>query len=439
MQSIDSVPKFSCSLKEKWALLAYRVIINLLLPLVALALIYKVCCRSKIYASRWYERFGWIPKAPQHNGVLFHCVSVGEVNAASIIISTLLEEHSHIPLTITCTTPTGSRRIKELFGNKVHHFYLPFDSRCFMQIVMRKVKPRSIAIAEVELWPNLMQVCYEQDIPCILVNGRMTNKAVKKYSKHSALFRPMINKFTAIIPQSTRDFDNYLKLGADQNILWPEQNLKYDQLSKPNLSTRIKDLKTTLSEQKRKVVIAGSTHKSEEKFWLKTLHRLKLECAQANWLLIVAPRHPERFEKVVTKIKKQNLNLVSWSSDAAIKTNTDVLLIDCIGVLDQAYSLADIAFVGGSLINRGGHNPLEAAQYGIPIIMGPHYQNNQQITESLIDASALHIIDSSKAAQKLLLKWYIKPKLAEKTGGAGIGVIKRNKGKIHKVIEAIVH
>lgn len=414
----------------------YSLLTYILLPLVGLLLIHKSIKKSKAYATRWQERFAFIPKAKAANGYLFHCVSVGEVNSAACVIKSILKSHPHIPVTLTCTTPTGSARVLELFKDKVLHFYLPFDTPLFMRILLNRIQPQKVIIAEVELWPNLVHACWKKDIPCIIINARMTNKSLNSYQRYPSLFEPMCRKLTKVYPQSALDYQNYLSMSVLPSQLMAPKNIKFDQTEAPILGKRMQAYQCLIHSQKRQVIIAASTHQSEEKFCLKVYAKLKEE--HANLLLIIVPRHPERFGKVEKKLKKKKYSYVTWSKGKALEKQNDVLLIDTMGKLSQAYALANMAFVGGSLVKKGGHNPLEAAQCNLPIIMGPHIYNNAEISESLQNEGALHIVHDKDAAITLFNDWLNKPCLAKEHGKAGANLLLKNKGALDKTLGLVL-
>lgn len=422
--------------KQKLVRWLYSALLYLLLPFAAFLLIFKSFKKSKAYRFRLHERFGFIPKAKQSGGLLFHCVSVGEVNTAACVIKSIIASHPHIPITLTCTTPTGSDRIQELFGNTVLHFYLPFDTPYFVSKLLRRIKPSKVIIAEVELWPNLIHGCWKYNIPSILMNGRMTTKALNNYLSYPNLFKPMCQKLSAIFPQSELDYANYLKIDVYAEQLKEAKNIKFDQTVMPNIGQNVLAYQNQINEQKRRVIIGASTHQGEEDFCLNVFKALKPKFP--NLLLIVVPRHPERFPKVENAIKQRQFQCVTWQAHIPISEQTDVLLVDAMGKLNQVYSLGHIAFVGGSLVEKGGHNPLEAAQFSMPIMMGPHIFNNAEIVESLEASGALHIVEKESKASALIENWLLEPKLAKQEGEAGAQILAKNKGAINKTLLAIL-
>ena len=422
--------------KQKRVRYVYSALLYVLLPFAALLLIFKSFKKSKAYRFRLHERFGFIPKAKQNGGLLFHCVSVGEVNTAACVIKSILASHPNIPITLTCTTPTGSDRIQELFGDTVLHFYLPFDTPYFVSKLLRRIQPSKVIIAEVELWPNLIHGCWKRNIPSILMNGRMTTKALNNYLKYPNLFTPMCQKLSYIFPQSELDYANYLKIDVNARQLSEAKNIKFDQTVMPSIGKEVLAFQQQIHDQERTVIIGASTHQGEEDFCLNLYKTLKPKFP--NLLLVIVPRHPERFPKVENAIRQGQYQCITWQANVPISTQTDVLLVDAMGKLNQVYSLGHIAFVGGSLVKKGGHNPLEAAQFSMPIIMGPHIFNNAEIVESLEGSGALHIVEDDSKASALVESWLLAPELAKQQGKAGAQILAKNKGAIDKTLMVIL-
>lgn len=397
--------KYQEQIKYKKARWLYSIALYILLPLAAFVLLKKIVFRSKAYAPRWYERFGFIPKPSHPIDIWFHCVSVGEINAISPVVNRLLSQNPELQIAFSCTTPTGSERIIQLYNKSVFHFYLPFDTPIFIKTLLKKLQAKCVVITEVELWPNLTHYCEKLGMATFLVNGRMTDKSLRQYSRFTSLFKPMIQKFSLIIPQTITDKENYLLLGALPNIISEPCNIKFDQQSELTISEEFVRCKDALKSSNQFVFFAGSTHQGEETFCLDILTKLKLTPKYENSVLVVVPRHPERFDTVEREIITAGFSCTRWSHNREYVGQTDVLLIDAMGILNQAYSLSDCAFVGGSIVEKGGHNPLEATTLNVPVIMGPHIYNNKDIIENLIEIGALKIVNSPEDAITTILGW----------------------------------
>lgn len=413
----------------------YSLLLILLLPFTLLVSLYKMVTRSKDYGQRLGERYGFLPAPKKTGGILLHCVSVGEVVAATTLVRNIWAIHPEIPFTITTTTPTGSERVRETFGDKVNHYYLPYDFPLAMRSLLKLIQPEKLLITEVELWPNLIHCAWKQAIPVYIVNARLTDRSCRSYTKLGALFTPMLHKVTAVCAQGQRDYDNYLKLGAKQEQLVLTNNIKFDQPLTEDEKQKTAAFKAKLNTQERTVLIAGSTHEPEEQVMLETY--LKLKPRFPDLLLLIVPRHPQRFSKVEQLISKQGLQLLKLSEERAVTPETDVLLADQMGVLKSLYGIADLAFVGGSIANKGGHNALEAAICGLPVIMGSYIYNNPVICDALAEADALRTAENSEQIIAALTPWLEDPVLREKHGLAGKKVVADNSGAIASTLQVL--
>lgn len=408
-------------------------------------------CSMLLWVSRWAVRSPkFVAKRPQRWGIytspiktserLFHCASVGEVVAASCVIKGLLQDTPDLTITVTTVTATGAQRVIDIFGDSVQHVYLPYDTPWTMRRLLRKVQPKQVYITEVELWPNMLASCAELAIPAVLINARMTARSAQKYQKIAYLFTPMLGQLAHVCAQGRRDYEQYLALGLAPEKLTLTNNVKFDQISDIAIPTIIAQLKMSLQEESKNVLIAGSTHATEETFWLEAYQ--KLVQSSPNLVLFIVPRHPERFSKVAQEIESSGLAWQKWSAleDATIYSlapTTQVVLVDAMGVLTPLYSLGDIAFVGGSLVEKGGHNALEPASFGLPVLMGPHIFNNPVICQTLQEVENLHIVPNTQSALTLCQNWLAQPLLAQQQGIAGQEVIKRNRGALAKTLTVL--
>ncbi|MCC2606436.1 lipid IV(A) 3-deoxy-D-manno-octulosonic acid transferase [Planctobacterium marinum] len=423
------------TLKEFIARWLYSGLIALFIPLAFLNLLIKAGYRGQEYRKRKFERFGFLPKIKQRGGLLLHCVSVGEVVAASALVKKIRQQHPQYPVTITTTTPTGSAQVKKTFGDSVCHVYLPYDLHMAMYGLLRRVAPQKVLITEVELWPNLIHACWKANIPVYIINARLTDKSARSYAKLKTLFRPMLCKITAVCAQGQRDFDNYMALGCPQEKLHLTNNIKFDQTLSEDDQAKAVVLAEKLQLQGRTVLLGASTHDPEEKALLQSYQTLK--SAFPKLLLILTPRHPQRFSRVEKLIAGQPLKQQRLSDDRPVTADTDVLLIDAMGILKSVYHLADIAFVGGSLADKGGHNALEAALFSKPVIMGPHLYNNPVIFETLVNAQAMVSVPNEQQLCEQIQLWLAHPEQASAAGKAGAAVIAHNAGAIDQTLAII--
>lgn len=374
-------------------------------------------------------------KTGQSGGILLHCVSVGEVVAAAALVKRIRIAHPEYPVTITTTTPTGAEQVKGIFGDTVTHHYLPYDLRICMASLIKKIQPEKVLITEVELWPNLIDICHHKNIPVYIINARLTDKSAKSYGKLAPLFHPMLQKLTAVCTQGNRDYDNYKNMGLAQDKLFLTNNMKFDLTLDEKDSAKAREIHQQLKLAKRPILLGASTHDPEEEVLIDSYQRLKSE--SPDLLLMLTPRHPQRFEKVAKLLTERNLNTLKLSEEKQITPDTDVVLIDKMGVLKSLYSLATIAFVGGSIADRGGHNALEAALFAKPILMGPHTYNNPAICQALIDTGALKLISDASDLSEQVAYWMCHQGEADKAGEAGRQVIKSNAGAIKKTLEVV--
>lgn len=410
----------------------YSFLLALAIPFAFANLIIRGQKRSNEYNRRRFERFGFVmrPKAP--HGYLFHCVSVGEVVAASVLIKKIMQQEPGTAITVTTTTPTGSARVRDIFKDSVHHFYLPYDLHMAMAGMLKRVKPKVVVITEVELWPNLIHSCWRRKIPVIVANARMTTRSAQRYKKISLLFSPMLNKISHVCAQGQRDYDNYKFLGMPESKLTLTNNIKFDQVSRKESSSP--DL-WGLKKGERPVIIGGSTHDGEEAALLASHKHLLV--SHPSLLLILVPRHPERFDTVRQLLLESNISFACSSENHCVDNNVQVFLIDEMGKLNDAYGVANIAFVGGSLADKGGHNALEPAAWSLPIIMGPHTYNNPVICQYLQEKGALVIVDDEQALTLQCASWLENQLIAERAGRAGYGVLEANKGAVNITAELV--
>ena len=423
------------SFTEQFAHVCYSLLTTLIVCLSALPFLLKAPFIAATARHRKLQRFGFIGSIRQTGGLLLHCVSVGEVVAASAIVKRIRETRPDYPVVITTTTATGAERVTQLFGQTVEHRYLPYDVRFVMKRLLRQVKPQKVLITEVELWPNLLHECWQQRIPCYIVNARMTDKSAKNYRKLQALFNPMLQKISGVCAQGQRDFDNYRLLGLADNKLYLSNNIKFDLTLSDQEQTDVLALRQKLATEHRTILLGASTHSPEEEALIEAYRQLKSH--NPELLLILTPRHPERFAKVAALIQEKGLALQTFSAQQPVAPDTDVLLVDAMGVLKQFYGIANIAFVGGSLAPRGGHNALEAALFSVPIIMGPHYENNPAICEALITAGALKIANDPAQLCQWLDDWLKHKQTATTLGKQGQKVLADNAGAIDKTLAII--
>ncbi len=363
----------------------YTSLFFICLPLIILRLIWRGF-RAPAYWQRWSERFGASPLLDNPAPVIWvHAVSVGEVEAARPLIAMLQESYDKHQILITTMTPTGSDRVKRLFGQSVAHCYLPYDLPFAVKRFLKRNRPVFGVIMETEIWPNLLLISKQHNIPLVLANARMSDRSAKGYLKFPKLTKQVLNSLRFIAAQSQHDRDNFHLLGADITDVHAIGNLKYE-THLPASTVEQASAMRMMWDNDRPVWVAASTHEGEEDIILQASRKIRAQCP--NLLLIIVPRHPERFDRVTAIAHKSGFKTRRRSENKPCSADIEVLVVDTMGELPLFYAACDVAFVGGSLIPHGGHNILEPASLGRAIVVGPHYYNFNEITRQFIEANA---------------------------------------------------
>lgn len=385
---------------------------------------------NRIYRDRLGQRFG-IGYPQLDRCIWIHAVSVGEVQAAVPLIRAIGRRFPNHNLLITTVTPTGAARVEALFGDTVSHCYIPFEMPLAVDRFFDSVNPELALVMETEIWPNLYRGCGIRDIPLVLVSARISPKSVDSYRKFLPLFRDTLSHGIIIAAQSEADADRFRSLGASPVRTWVTGNIKFDIELPPDLEQRGKDFRQQTFGA-RPVWIAASTHDQEEQQVLAA-HRALLE-KFPDLLLVLVPRHPPRFPAVSDMIDKARFEKIARTENRPCIESTEVFLGDTMGEVPLFYAASDIGFVGGSLVPIGGHNLLEPAALGLPVISGPHVYNAQEIADMFIELGACHIVkDASElvAAVSVLLD---NEEAAAKRGSQGLEIVRRNRGALNKLL-----
>jgi len=413
----------------------YTLLFHLGLPLVALRLFLRGR-KAPAYRQRIGERFAFGLPPLKAGGIWVHAVSVGESIAAAPMIRALLERYPQLPITVTCMTPTGSERIKAMFANepRIQHCYLPYDLPWAASRFLDRVQPKLAIIMETELWPNHIHQCAKRGIPVALANARLSARSARGYARFAGLTRPMLEEMSLIAAQTETEAERFRQLGASVQCVQVTGSIKFDLKIDEHLLPRARELRGQWGATQRPVWIAASTHDGEDALILAA-HKQLLEI-HGDALLILVPRHPERFDAVHALCSEQ-FATVRRSSGAAVDGQTRVLLGDTMGELLFLYALADIAFVGGSLVPTGGHNPLEPAALALPVIMGPHVFNFLEISAMLREAGALQEVDDAEGLAGAVRRLIELPKDARKMGDAGLAVMRANQGALQRLLDGL--
>ena len=411
----------------------YTLAMYLVTPLMLLRLLARGV-RSRPYRRRWPERFGFFAAPAFHGSLWIHAVSVGEVNAALPLIRELAAAYPNAPMVVTTVTSTGSARVHQLFGDGVFHVYLPYDLPFAVARFLRQVRPRLALIVETEIWPNLYFACRERGIPLMIVNARLSRRSMRGYRPLRSLAKSTLNCVRVIAAQSRSDAARYRLLGADPQQIVVTGNMKFDMQISDSAVAVGATMRAQWGEQ-RPVWIAASTHEGEE-FTVLEAHR-KIMQGFPDALLLLAPRHPERFRLVEHLVRAQGFSLATRSAQGAPAPNHQVFVIDAMGQLMPYFSCADVAFVGGSLVPIGGHNVLEPAAVCTPVLVGPHTFNFQEITLSLIQhLGAVRVAGSAQLAAKVL-ELLRDPPQQQRMGQAAREVFERERGAVPRVMQLV--
>jgi len=382
------------------------------------------------YWDRLSQRFGFgFPKLK--GSIWVHAVSVGEVQAAVPLIKSLIERFPDQKLVVTTVTPTGAARVAALFGETVVHCYIPFEFPNAIRSFFGSIRPAAAMIVETEIWPNLYRGCGVRNIPLILVSARISPKSIPGYRRLLPLIRETLSHGIIIAAQTQVDADRFLELGANPSRTWVTGNIKFDVELDPSISGEGASTRASLLGE-RPVWIAASTHDGEE-LQVLAAHRTLLE-RHPEALLVLVPRHPERFAGVRELIEKQAFNVVSRTDAQACNSSTDVFLVDTMGEVPLFYAASDVAFVGGSLVPIGGHNLLEPAAQGLPIITGPHLFNAQEIAEDFIRIGACEVVEDSNELARSVSNLIENPAEAQTMGRLGLTVLEQNRGALKRLL-----
>ena len=366
------------------SLFIYRLLTLLLLPLLILALLIR-SLSNKQYRQRIAERLGFFPKPFQKNGIVVHAASVGEVIALAPFVEQLLSAYSKLAITVTTFTPTGSEQVKKLFSERVQHGFLPLDVLPCTQIFLSRLQPKLVVFMETELWPNLISQCANKNIKLLLINGRLSKNSMKSYLKISPLITPCLNQFDKILCQSNDNHENFLRLGAKPEHCSVSGNLKFDLSVNQNSLDKAKQLQNLLPDN-RPIWLVASTHEGDEAIALQAFKEIKQHTP--DLLLVLVPRHPERFKQVAQLCLSHEFTLIKRSEEVRV-LKQDIWLLDSLGELMSVFSLADLVTMGGSFSAIGGHNPLEPALFKKAIIVGPNMSNFKEIMQQLTASDAI--------------------------------------------------
>ena len=413
--------------------LTYNLFIYLISPLLIIHILVRAL-EDTNYIKRVSERFGYYNQELRGDVVWIHAVSFGEVKAATPLVKELIRENPSKEFLFTCTTPTGSQLISDIFNDEVTNVYLPYDLKGSVKRFFNWANPKIAIIIETEIWPNIFQECGQRKVPLILASACISDRSQSLYKILFNLFKDTISQGIVVGAQTRADANKFLELGAHKDRTFVTGNLKFDVSPSDEIIDKANAFKNKHFKN-RPVWIAGSTHPGEEQVILKAHKKLIKDFPHS--LLIIAPRKPERFNSVHKKIIDSGDACIKWSDFKSLEDNIKVLLIDTLGDLPFFYSASDIAFVGGSLFSIGGHNLLEPASFGTPVITGPSLQNVKEISKELIEVGGLLVVKDDQELSVQLNELFTDDSKKDQMVSSADKVMHDNKGAIENIMKLI--
>jgi 3-deoxy-D-manno-octulosonic-acid transferase len=411
--------------------IAYQLVSYALTPVLFGFLLWRGLA-SRGYWQRLPERFGFVP--PIAGPCLWvHAVSVGEVQASAPLVRELLARYPQYRLLVTTTTPTGAERVRGLFGDAVDHAYVPYDLWGSVQRFFQRTSPSLAIIIETELWPNLFHACGRRGVPLVLASARISPRSVRKYRLFVSLFREALSHGIVIGAQSAADAERFHLLGAPRSRTAVTGNIKFDFELPEKVVTEGRRWRAE-NAFGRPVLVAASTHEGEEARVLKAFETLR---ERTGCLLIVVPRHPERFDGVAELLSAGGYRFARRSRGEHCSADTDVYLVDTMGELPAFYAASDVAFVGGSLVPVGGHNLLEPAVLGTAIITGPHTFNAEDVADKLIGAGAAVKVADQHELVETAAFLLTDPQACRQMAAAGRVIVAQNRGAVGALLDLV--
>ena len=391
--------------------------------------------RNSAYWRRISERFGLGARIGSRRGcVWIHAVSVGEVQAAAPIVKALKNRYPDETIVVTSTTPTGAARISKAFGGGVVHRYFPFDFPGSVARFLDRIEPRVAIIMETEIWPNLLAQCRLRGVPVVLANVRLSERSAAGYRRFRRLFAPALGGVAGIAVQSGDDARRIESIGAPPNVIDVTGSTKFDIPMLASLREEAAALRRTWGPS-RGIWIAASTHDGEEALVLDAFEQV-LDRLPGS-LLVLVPRHPERFREVAAHVRRRGFDPVMRSRRPVDCSEARVFIGDTMGELPLFYAAADVAFVGGTLVERGGHNVLEPAALGLPVLFGPYVFNFAEISRRLVEAGGAQTVGDAARLGEAVIDYLMDADLRHTTGAKGRTFVESNRGAGERVLAMI--
>jgi 3-deoxy-D-manno-octulosonic-acid transferase len=412
----------------------YSALHYLALPFIFLRLAWRGH-RDPGYWERWGERFGRVPPLPgDQRTVWIHAVSVGEVQAAVPLVRALRSGGRDLRIVVTTTTPTGQERVRQALGNSVLHRYAPYDLPASVRRFLARVHPQLVIIMETELWPNILHQCSRQRIPVLLANARLSERSAASYRRVASTARQMLASVSCIAAQTQQDAARLVSLGARPERVRVTGNTKFDVRLPASLGEEAQVLRRCFGVD-RGVWIAASTHDGEEQQVLQAFETVRE--ALPDSLLVLVPRHPDRAASVAALARKSGHVTVTRSESPASCVDASVFIGDTLGELPLFYAASDVAFVGGSLVQEGGHNMLEPAALGVPVIFGPYVHDVVEISERLTQAGAGRKVNDMGELGAAVVEYMQDANLRHVAGQRGRKFVEENRGALTLVMELV--
>jgi 3-deoxy-D-manno-octulosonic-acid transferase len=413
--------------------LFYSALFYIFTPVI-LARLYWRGRKQPGYSERWSERLALYDADPEPGVIWFHAVSVGEAEAAFPLIRAIKHRFPERTILVTATTPTGSARIKGVLGDTARHVYLPYDLPGCVNRFIRHYRPTLAVVLETEIWPNLYHACGKCGIPLAIVNARLSERSARGYLKLRSLTRESLSHVRLVAAQTAEDAKRYIAIGADPKSVVVTGNIKFDLELPATAEERAQAMRRALFGH-RPVFIAGSTHPGEESMVLAAFASLRRQLPEV--LLILAPRHPHRVAEIVAECRKFGFSTRLRSDRNAGDEPVDVFLLDTLGELRSFYAASDAAFVGGSLVPVGGHNVLEPAAVGLPVIFGPHLFNFAEIGSKLKESGGGIEVKNVEELAHWAGRLLSDKSLRSEIGGNGKRFVCENQGVVRKIAELL--
>ncbi len=412
----------------------YSLLLPLLIPVVILHLLIRGL-KNPDYFRRWGERFGFNKINPDSPVIWVHAVSVGEARAAVPLINELFNRYPDTPVLVTTMTPTGSTEVLRQLGDRVLHCYVPYDLSWSVNRFLNQLKPCLAVTLETELWPNIFNGCNQRGIPIVVANARMSESSMRGYLRFEKLTRSTLEQVSLIAAQSRADARRLRRMGAPSEIISITGSIKFEIKLPASLREAAESLRRDFGSM-RPVWIAASTHDDEEKKVLVAFRELRR--SYPDLLLLLVPRHPERFVAVAKISRRDGFKTMLRSElQGPVAEDIEVIVADSMGELLKLYTASDVAFVGGSLVPVGGHNVLEACAVGLPVIFGPHMFNFDEISQLTLSREAGIQVDSTHDLVAAVATYLDDANLRFETGEKGKKLVQQNRGALERTSELI--